>query len=200
MACVLGLLFTSWPGTMVVPCRGADSDFNSVDAGEDLPDMNYVRAQAEAGRPRHQTQLADFYLALADFTNAVHWYGRAADQNYVPAQLSLAGCLLSGRGSERNPSAASKWLRRAADVIESGSTTNNPTALVRPAPAPTNAPPILTAPATSMTTAPVVHSLPPRVPMVPTNSLPVQRINTLLAAEPALQETPAVLRPYPDSR
>ena len=118
MACVLGLLFLSWAAA-ISDCLGADLDFTEVDAEEDLPDMNYVKAQAEAGRPRSQTQLADFYIALSDFTNALPWYQKAAEQNYIPAQLSLAGCLLSGRGTEKDPAAASQWLRRNGGIHQS---------------------------------------------------------------------------------
>lgn len=200
MACVLVLLFTSWPGTVVAPCRGADLDFNGVEAEEDLPDMNYVKAQAEAGRPRSQTQLADFYLALSDFTNAVTWYQKAADQNHVPAQLSLAGCLLTGRGTAKSASAACKWLRRAADLIESGSATNRTTATVPIAPVPTNSTSRATlapSPATSVVVTPVIPAL---VSPAQTNQTQVQRIKTLLAAEPDLQDSPAVLGPHLDSR
>lgn len=200
VACVLVLLFTSWPGTMVVPCRGADLDFNGVDAEEDLPDMNYVKAQAEAGRPRSQTQLADFYLALSDFTNAVVWYQKAADQNHVPAQLSLAGCLLTGRGVARSPGAGSKWLRRAADLIESRGTTNTATAESLVAPLSTNASPRISASQAPAASVVVTPSIPAPASSGQTNQTQVQRIKTLLAAEPDLQESPAVFGPHLDSR
>ncbi len=200
VACVLALLFTSWPGTMVVPCRGADLDFNGVDAEEDLPDMNYVKAQAEAGRPRSQTQLADFYLALSDFTNAVVWYQKAADQNHVPAQLSLAGCLLTGRGATKSPSAASKWLRRAADLIETRSATNAITPASLIAPVPTNASRRISASPAPAASVVMTPSSPAPELSGQTNQTQVQRIKTLLAAEPSLQETPAVFGPHLDSR
>ena len=118
MACVLVLAVCGWHGAFA-----AELPFADAEAEEDLPDMNRVRTLAEAGRARSQTQLADFYLAAADFTNAVHWYRRAADQGQVPAQLSLAGCLMSGRGTARNPAEAARVLRLAADTIESSSAT-----------------------------------------------------------------------------
>jgi len=206
MACVLGLLFLSWAAA-ISNCPGADLDFTEVDVEEDLPDMNYVKAQAEAGRPRSQTQLADFYLALSDFTNAIPWYQKAAEQNYVPAQLSLAGCLLSGRGTEKNPATASQWLRRAADLIEARQPTTNIAARVVLPPA---RPSVVQTPQTVVTQpapGPIsseTNTISPRPASVTsttrTNLPQIQRINTLLAAEPDLLEIPAGLRPPSDSR
>lgn len=206
MACVLGLLFFSWTA-VISDCRGANLDFTEVDVEEDLPDMNYVKAQAEAGRPRSQTQLADFYLALSDFTNAIPWYQKAAEQNYVPAQLSLAGCLLSGRGTEKNPATASQWLRRAADLIEARKPTTNVVARVALPPAlPSVVPSPLTvvtqpAPGPISSTTNTISPHPSSVTSTMRTNLPqVQRINTLLAAEPDLLEIPTGLRPPSDSR
>lgn len=204
MACVLGLLCFSGAGALEFPSRGVDLDFSGADAEEDLPDMNYVRSQAEAGRARSQTQLADFYVALSDFTNAVVWYQKAADQNHVPAQLTLAGCYISGRGVEKNPNAAAQWLRRAADVLESRAPTNAPSLTVAPIVLPsargliptpsTNAP--IDRPVTKLSLpAPPQTTLSAR-----TNSTQVSRINTLLAAEPDLQEIPTGLRAPSDAR
>ena len=208
MACILGLLFFNWIGT-ISPCRSADLDFTDDD--EDLPDMNYVKAQAEAGRPRSQTQLADFYLALSDFTNALPWYQKAAEQNYIPAQLSLAGCLLSGRGTEKDPAAASQWLRRAADLIEARKPRTNVVArtVLPPAlPSVVRAPRASAPPPTLSTVASIpniisTNAISPRpasvISTTRTNLPQVQRINTLLAAEPDLLEIPAGLRPPSDS-
>ena len=211
MACVLGLLFLSWTA-VISNCHSADLDFSEVDVEEDLPDMNYVKAQAEAGRPRSQTQLADFYLALSDFTNAIPWYQKAAEQNYVPAQLSLAGCLLSGRGTGKDPATASQWLRRAADLIEARKTTTNITARgVLPLALPSvvrTSQPVATppAPSTVASNSSIIsnNTISPRPASVAsttrTNLPQVQRINTLLAAEPDLLEIPTGLRPPSDSR
>lgn len=209
MACILGLLCFSGTGGLELPSRGADLDFSQADAEEDLPDMNHVRSQAEAGRARSQTQLADFYMALSDFTNAVVWYQKAADQNHVPAQLTLAGCYISGRGVEKNPATAANWLRRAADQIEARANTNAPALTLAPivlpsmtrTQTPANAIP---APAPTATVTNQVFS-PAQAPSTVsvttrTNAPQVRRINTLLAAEPDLQELPAGLRAPSDSR
>ena len=208
MACVLGLLCFSGAGALELPSRGTDLNPGGIDEEEDLPDMNYVRSQAEAGRPRSQTQLADFYVALSDFTNAVVWYRKAADQNHVPAQLSLAGCFISGRGAEKNPAAAAQWLRRAADVLESRAPTNAPsltlTPIVLPSAASSTTTTNLAAAAAKQVSAPMATTLssPALQPSIFTRTNPpqIKRINTLLAAEPDLQEIPAGLRAPSDSR
>ena len=192
MACVLMLAVCSWHGAFAAELPSVDAE-----AEEDLPDMNHVRALAEAGRARSQTQLADFYLAAADFTNAVVWYRRAAEQGHVPAQLSLAGCLMSGRGTARNPAEAARVLRLAADTIESSSTTGKlaqaalpetgragqafPAVPQSPQPAPGNPVGSTNFPSTSavMTTRLTTTGL--------TNLPRVQRVEALLAVEPTLQ-------------
>jgi Sel1 repeat len=190
MAFILVLLFIGGSGTTPLPCWGADLDFNVLDPEEDLPDMNYVKAQAEAGRARSQTQLADFHLALFDFTNAVTWYQKAAEQNHVPAQLSLAGCLVSGRGTERNPSAAASWLRRAADLIEAGNTSTNLARIVA-------SPALPVSPVTNSSPRLATSTLPA---LSRTNAAQVRRIEALLAAEPDLLDAPAGLKSPADPR
>lgn len=209
MACVLGLLCFSGTGALEFPSRGADLDFSGADAEEDLPDMNYVRSQAEAGRARSQTQLADFYVALSDFTNAVVWYQKAADQNHVPAQLTLAGCYISGCGVAKNPATAANWLRRAADLLEARAVTNAPALTLAPIILPSmtrTQTPANVIPATAPTatvTRPVFSPAPATTTVgvtTPTNAPQLRRINTLLAAEPDLQESPAGLRAPSDPR
>lgn len=193
MSCALGLLFLGGFMAAPMPLRAAEPDFNMLDAEEDLPDMNYVRSQAEAGRARSQTQLADFYLTLADYTNAVAWYRKAATQNHVPAQLSLAGCLLVGRGVDRNPQSAAQWLRRAADVIDAKAPTTNAAPAIARVPLAseqrsTNAV-AARVPSPVATNAPTVVATPGR-----TNTPSPARIQSLLAAEPDLLESPTGLR------
>lgn len=203
MACVLGLLCFSGAGALELPSRGTDLNPGGIDEEEDLPDMNYVRSQAEAGRARSQTQLADFYVALSDFTNAVVWYRRAADQNHVPAQLSLAGCLISGRGAEKNPADAARWLRRAADVLEARAPTNAPALTLAPVALPSTRSLTAAPPTNVVNGQPVAKSASPAPPVPPsarTNSTQVSRINTLLLAAPDLQEIPTGLRAPSDPR
>ena len=202
LACVLVLAVLGWHGAHAMACFAADAPPLVVEAEEDVPDMNFVKAQAESGRPKYQTQLADFYMAASDLTNAVLWYRKAADQGHVSAQLTLAGCLMAGRGAAKSPAEAAKLLRQAADIIESGATGPVARATVTKASTPgsdsVHLPPsggASNAPSESKLPTPAVSPVAP----VRTNAARVDRVSALLAAEPVFQQTPAVLRPHRDS-
>jgi hypothetical protein len=179
--------------------------FAEQDDDDLQPDLNALRAKAESGNVKAQTRLADFCIASDDFTNAVHWYRKAAAQDDVTAQLSLASLLMAGRGTAKNPQEAAKWLREAADRIEGKKTMPAET----PAAAATNAVPATT-PASivitrtntlSLTNAP----LPVPVAARPTNAVArvvpstnitrVPRADALHLVEPKLQDTQPALRP-----
>src|SRR6188474_973492 len=51
-----------------------------------------VRREADLGKSPAQCRLAEHYFARADYTNAVIWYRRAAEQGEVEAGISLAAC------------------------------------------------------------------------------------------------------------
>lgn len=194
MTCVLVLAVCGWHGAFA-----AELPFVDTEVEEDLPDMNHVRALAEAGLARSQTQLADFYLAAADFTNAVLWYRRAADQGHVPAQLSLAGCLMSGRGTARNPAEAARVLRLAANTIESSSATGQLARAASPAVPPSSQP--STGTAVSPTNSSPASAAMARLPVTTLTNLPrVQRVEALLAVEPTLQAAQPALSPPPVTR
>jgi TPR repeat protein len=69
-----------------------------------------AEAQAELDKPATQYRFA---LQLAPIA-AVPWLRKAAAQNYLPAQLSLAIALEEGRGTARNPAEAFGWYIKAA--------------------------------------------------------------------------------------
>ena len=66
---------------------------------------------------------AQFYLGLIynqglgvpqDYTEAVFWYRRSAEQGYVPAQISLGSMFFSGRGVAQDYVLAHMWYNVAA--------------------------------------------------------------------------------------
>ena len=73
-----------------------------------------IRAEAEAGRSAAQCRLAELYFSRADFTNAALWYRRAAEQGETEAEISLAACYATGRGTSKDLREAGKWLKQAA--------------------------------------------------------------------------------------
>ena len=175
------------------------------DDDDDLPDLNALRVKADAGNVKAQTRLADFCIASDDFTNAVHWYRKAAEQDDVAAQLSLASLLMAGRGTAKNPQEAAKWLRAAADRIEG----KKPAAVTNAAS--TNAPPPATqvsppaAIVISRTNVPSATNTQAASAVPPTNAIAkiapttnitrVPRADTLQIAEPKLQDAQPALRP-----
>jgi hypothetical protein len=80
-----------------------------------------LRARAQAGHAPSQAKLGDHYQSASDFTNAVVWYRKAAEQGEVKAQLSLASCYLAGQGVTKAPQEAARWLRAAALQIDNTS-------------------------------------------------------------------------------
>ena len=49
-----------------------------------------------------------------DITEALHWYGKAAQQQVPEAQLRLGDCYMAGRGITQDPDIARSWYERAA--------------------------------------------------------------------------------------
>jgi hypothetical protein len=175
---------------------GADAP--GADADEDDPpiDINVIRMKAEAGNVLSQTMLADWFAGSSDFTNAVVWYRKAAEQGSVSAQLSLASLLITGRGTAKNPREAAKWLRLAANGIES------PKPPVRagastPAVA-TNRPPATNVSIVISKSAVALTNVSNSATQTLSSPVRIQRVSVLQVPEPALQDAPPALRPPPE--
>ena len=62
--------------------------------------------------------LDDKYVIIdpsADYSEAVKWYRKAAEQGNKQAQYNLGVCYESGRGVPQDYSEAVKWYRKAAE-------------------------------------------------------------------------------------
>jgi TPR repeat protein len=70
------------------------------------------------GEPQSQFNLGVFYeqgqVVPQDFTEAVKWYRRAAEQEIAPAQCNLGLCYQTGRGVPQDMPEAVRWFIRAA--------------------------------------------------------------------------------------
>ena len=160
---------------------------SAPEARDNFPGLDSIRTKAEAGKPKSQTKLGDFYMTQMDFTNAATWYRKAAEQGDVEAQLALASCYMSGRGLAKNPQEAARWLRQAATQIGGPPTNSTPF----PAPPPiapqvaraTNPPPVLVTQVQPVSPAPVEP---------PMNIARVSRVRSLPYLEPRTQEAPAL--------
>jgi hypothetical protein len=171
----------------------AEESDDDSEAPENFPKLASVKAKAESGQAKSQTKLGDYYLSNSDFTNAVLWYRKAADQGEVEAQLSLASCYLTGRGVAKNSQEAARWLRAAATQIGENKAGPGGDATLRlartnaPVDADRPAPPALSSGAPPRTNAPPVAARP-------------HRILTVQAIRPELQDIPHRLETYTSGR
>jgi TPR repeat protein len=102
---------------LILTCRGA------VEGPRDVCDrlVADIRALAEKGDAKAETQLGEFYLLgkvlQKDQTQAVTWLRKAADQNYAAAdfQLGLAYNRLF-MGDSRDDAQSTGYFRKAADL------------------------------------------------------------------------------------
>jgi TPR repeat protein len=59
-----------------------------------------------------------------DDTQAVHWYGLAAEQGHALAQYNLGGMYNSGRGVARDSVRSYMWMLLAADAGDAAASAN----------------------------------------------------------------------------
>jgi TPR repeat protein len=84
-----------------------------------LAALRGLNNSAGSGEARSQNELGNcYYQGLSvdqDFPDAVHWYRKAAIQDYAPAQDNLGEMYEHGRGVLEDFVEAAKWYRRAAE-------------------------------------------------------------------------------------
>ena len=77
------------------------------------------KAKATKGNGVAQKNLANCYFAgqgvTQDYSEAVNWYRKAAEQNVSGAQVQLGYCYENGKGVEKDDAEAVKWHRKAAE-------------------------------------------------------------------------------------
>lgn len=71
-------------------------------------------ADADAGDPAAQCELALLFLEQDLAEEAVRWLERAAERRYPEAMLWLGRCAIAGRGLAADTRAGTDWVRRAA--------------------------------------------------------------------------------------
>ena len=57
----------------------------------------------------------DEYYNVGNYSEAVKWYLKAAEQGHAKAQNNLGNCYYHGQGVSQNYSEAAKWYRKSAD-------------------------------------------------------------------------------------
>jgi hypothetical protein len=160
----------------LVPSASAQTA--TINPDTNFPNLQGTIAKAKAGSLKDQTRLGDYYLSKSDFTNAVSWYRRAAEQGEPEAMLSLASCYATGRGVVKNPQESTRWLRQAATHL--GDKLDDIAETAKPAP--TNSAPV------------AAHNV-----VVPAESCASRsscpRVHIIERVDPALVHTAPVLRP-----
>jgi TPR repeat protein len=78
-------------------------------------------AKANGGDAAAQVQVGESYAAEHDLIQAAEWYGKAAGQANLAAELHLAVLYRDGgKGVPRDPEQAAAWYRKAADQGDAG--------------------------------------------------------------------------------
>ncbi|MBI3260408.1 MAG: sel1 repeat family protein [Ignavibacteriae bacterium] len=102
------------------------NSLHTLDDGP-LPDdgIKHTRADADAGHAEAQFGLAVLLACgSGDYSQAVQWYSRAADQNHRLAQFNLGQMYARGQGVELNETEAVMWIQRAAHGGDAGAQFN----------------------------------------------------------------------------
>ena len=87
---------------------------NNSNAKESIKRMK-LRKTAEQGSAESQLELGWYYRMKDDYTEAVKWYRKAAEQGDANAQGLLAQCYKDGSGVEQDYYKAAKWYCKAAE-------------------------------------------------------------------------------------
>jgi TPR repeat protein len=73
----------------------------------------------ESSDPKIQTRIGNSFRTgngvKKDYTEAMHWFRKAAEQGHAGAQNNLANMYEEGLGIPKNESEAAQWYRRAAE-------------------------------------------------------------------------------------
>ncbi|WP_198405032.1 tetratricopeptide repeat protein [Prevotella intermedia] len=94
-------------------------DIDSIASGSSSINMqkayDFSIRPAEKGNRECQNIVGDFLYQQGDYSKAVKWYQKAAEQEYAPAQTNLGGMYEGGYGVSKDYSEAVKWFRKAAE-------------------------------------------------------------------------------------
>jgi TPR repeat protein len=110
----------------VVSCKRESPEAASVPIAQDDPAA--IISHAEGGDAQAQCQLGELHArglgAPVNFTEAAHWYSKAAEQGYAPAQHSLGELFEAGQGVPQDDLKAAELYRKAAEQGHSGAAYN----------------------------------------------------------------------------
>jgi tetratricopeptide (TPR) repeat protein len=82
--------------------------------------IQVLESRAEKGEAKVQFILGGAYHASQNYTDAMKWYRRAAEQGYADAQINLAEMYFTGRGAPQSYVQALSWFILAANNVATG--------------------------------------------------------------------------------
>lgn len=82
--------------------------------------LDVLQAEAKKGDPDAQYQLGEYYSNRDDYTEAVKWYRKAADQGHIKAVYGVAFCYKKGQGVPKDDTESAKWYNMADDINAKG--------------------------------------------------------------------------------
>lgn len=86
--------------------------FNDCKAMSD--ELNTIKL-AELGVPSAQFNLGMSYLTKADYSHAIKWFAKSAEQGHIRAQVQLGICYAQGLGINQSEDKAYYWWLKAAE-------------------------------------------------------------------------------------
>ncbi len=195
--CLPGKAITCLGSVMLSHATLVGAEPNGSGSGDSreswIAEILVLKPKAEQGSIESQVALGDLFLNRQQFTEAVHWYRRAATNREVTAQLALAGCLIAGRGTAENRREAAYWIRQAADGVEQGIGFPTPGGSPSALPHQSNA-------TQEQVKTNLTRVIPANEKNLFTNreshSTPESRNSNVSAVEPRIQESGLVLQPF----
>jgi TPR repeat protein len=87
--------------------------------------IDLIKHAAEQGNAEYQTAIGSSYTEGSngfsqDYTKALYWYEKAANQGYAAGQYFLAVAYTKGQGVRPNHQRAFYWYEKAANQNDSG--------------------------------------------------------------------------------
>ena len=88
---------------------------NKKASKEALDEFQKLKGDAERGDPNAQSVLGEVYYRGEDYSNAMAWFRKSAQQGYAPGQYNLGVMYLEGSGTPKDEGESVKWFLKAAE-------------------------------------------------------------------------------------
>ena len=89
---------------------GTDPDITELSPTQ----VETLRKAAERGDPQAQYDYGDVLFGNKNYTEALQWFRKSANQNNADGQFGVGLCYSQGYGTSKNPTEAVKWFLKSA--------------------------------------------------------------------------------------